>query len=323
MLSIIMVSYNSKEVIDRCLASLRASRIRGPVEIIVVDNHSQDGTPAMIEENFPEVDLIVNRENKGFAAANNQGLAAAMGDFVLLLNPDTVVRPQTIQRALDFMAANPQAGLCGARLMSPEGVQQPSARRFPDAWTKCLTLSGISRRFPGSRVFNGHEYGHVNQSQDVEVDWVPGAFALCRREALGGMPLFDERFFLYYEETDLCRRLKQAGWKVYFVAGAEVVHIGGASSATTKESFDRHARQVRKYRMRSEWLYFYKNHGLMSVWATAGVEFGWHLLRLVKNLCSLSKTHIAKANDSLTLLTLLTRSLMETRFGRVSPPRPW
>ena len=323
MLSIIIVNYNTKTCLEACITHLKQADIGDLTEIIVVDNASTDGSVAMLTRSFPEVTLITNWENTGFAAANNQALDFAAGDYVLFLNPDTLVAPNAIRKVLDHMRAKPEIGLCGVRLVDGSGVPQPSARRFPSPWTKLAAMSGLAHRFPASELFNADTYGAIDHGGRMAVDWVPGAFALCRREALEQAARFDERFFLYFEETDLCRAMARKGWQVWYVGDAEVVHIGGASTSRGDARFDRHARQNRRYRMLSEWLYFRKHGGLATVLAGAGVELVWHVCRLVKNTLMLSRARMAKARESAALLGLLAGSLLETRFGRLSPPRPW
>lgn len=318
MLSIIIVNYNTKALLRACINSLKENTVNRMVEIIVVDNHSSDGSVAMLAREFPEVSLIANDTNLGFAAANNQALASAMGDYVLFINPDAAPEGDAVQAALDFMDSHPDAALCGGMLVNGEGRPQPSARRFPDWASKLLTLSGLAARFPASAVFNGHDGAGVNQNDAQMVDWVPGAFALCRRAMLERVDAFDERFFLYFEETDLCRALRRAGGKIYYLPHVRVRHLGGASAKKKGEDFDAAAAQVRGFRMRSEWLYFRKNHGLVSVLLNAGVELLWHGLRCLKNI-----GRPGRVGESAHVLRLLTCTLLETRFGRVSPPRPW
>jgi len=158
----------------------------------------------------------------------------------------------------------------------------------------------------------------------LEVDWVPGTFTLYRREMLEETGLFDERFYIYYEETDLCRQAKQRGWQVFFIPNAEVVHVGGASSKTRKDQqFDTGASQVVKFRMRSEWLYYRKNNGMLAVLANSGVELGWHALRYVINLLPGRSDGAAKRRQSKSIMAQVIESLQDTKFGSYAPPIPW
>ena len=324
MISVIIVSFNTSGLLRECLASLAASTRFGELETFVVDNNSADDSVAMVTSEFPWATVIANRENLGFAAANNQAWQLAQGDYVLLLNPDAYVKPDAIARAVDFMERTPDCGICGGRLVKPNGSLDPSARRFPNFLAKFFTLSGLRYRFPESSIFSRHEFGGFDHNSVLEVDWVPGTFTLYRNSMLEKLRLFDERFYIYYEETDVCLAAKRNGWKVYFIPDAEVVHVGGAASKTRKDhQYDEHANQLIQFRMRSEWLYFRKNSGLGAVLANAGVEYLWHGLRYLANLLPGRSEGAAKRKYSAMVLGELTRSLRITGFGRQSPQTPW
>lgn len=324
MISVIIVSYNTKELLKQCLGALYNEDPHHNLEVFVVDNNSSDGSADMVAALFPGVFLLRNKENKGFAAANNQAWRQAKGDFVLLLNPDAFVTAGAISNALHFMEATPDCGICGGRLVKPDGTLDPSARKFPNTFTKLMNLTGLHARFPSSRLFSGHEFGHTGHDRIMQVDWIPGTFTLYRRTMLEQTDLFDERFFIYYEETDLCRTAMKNGWKVYFLPSAKVIHVGGASSKKRKdELFDQHGSQVLKFRMRSEWLYYRKNSGVISVLGNAGVEFGWHALRWLINTIPGRKNGLSKRRSSSSVMSEILRSLRDTGFGRFSPPVPW
>lgn len=324
MTSIVIVSYNTRDILRSCLQALFANAPGVEKEVFVVDNDSRDGSAAMVREEFPAVHLLANQQNLGFAAANNQAFELATGEYILLLNPDAFVKPNAIATALNFMQRTPACGVCGGRLVSEDGQLDPSARRFPTWLAKLFTLSGLSSKFPGSAIFNRHDFGGFGHDREQEVDWVPGTFTLLRTSMLNQIGFFDERFYIYYEETDLCLRARKSGWKVYFIPDAEVIHIGGACSQTREdESFDAAAAQVLSFRMRSEWLYHRKNSGLLQVLANAGVEAGWHLLRLLVNRLPGRTGSAAKRADSANVIQLIGKSLQETGFGRRSPVVPW
>lgn len=324
MLSVIIVSYNTREILKKCLTRLQGGRPLIPMEVIVIDNASTDHSVTMLKAYFPEVRLVTNTSNRGFAVACNQGLRKARGSYILFLNPDCFVQQDALQRVVNFMWHHSKVGICGGLLVNPEGVQQPSARKFPNLLTKAITLSGLGRLFPNSKLVNGHDFLPTEAlSGQMETDWVPGAFAMCRREALEEVGGFDERYFLYYEETDLCRAVKLKGWQVYVVPQAVVVHIGGASSKTTNENIDPQAAQITRYRMLSEWLYFRKNHGLLGVAVQAGFEMAWYGLRWLKqrlqNPAENKYSRLSLENH----LAMLKQTLMSSRFGSVSPVHPW
>jgi len=250
MISVIIVSYNTSSLLKQCLAKLYSHSPEQEMEVFVVDNNSSDDSAAMVKREFPQVDLFVNDENLGFAAANNQAWLRSSGEYILLLNPDAFIKPDAIENTIHFMDVNPECGICGGRLVNPAGGLDPSARKFPTALNKFFTLSGLRSRFPDSSLFSGHEFGGFDHKSILEVDWVPGTFTMYSRKMLEKTGLFDERFYIYFEETDLCYNAKKAGWKVYFLPSAEVVHVGGASSKTRKELiFDKGAFQVLKFRM--------------------------------------------------------------------------
>lgn len=324
MVSIVIVSYNTREILKNCLEALYRHGTGISMEVFVVDNDSHDHSAEMVKEHFPEAHLIANRQNLGFAAANNQAFLLTKGEYIILLNPDAYIGPSSIRNAVRFMDNNPECGLCGGKIISPEGRLEPSARRFPSPVSKLLTLTGLSARFPSSPVFNGHEFGGFAHDHPKEVDWVPGTFTIVSKKMLDEIGPFDERFYIYYEETDLCLRAKKAGWKIFFIPDAEVMHIGGASSKTRKDkTFDNAAAQVLSFRMRSEWLYYRKNSGLLGVIASSGVELLWYAIRFTKNRVLPSPGAEKKLVAARTTISQIIQSLKDTKFGRISPKTPW
>ena len=324
MVSVIIVSYNTREILLNALEALFENSKGVDMEVFVVDNNSADDSAAMVQHDFPSIRLIANNRNLGFAAANNQAFALASGRYIILLNPDAYIRPASIENCLAFMERTPKCGLAGGKIISPEGQLEPSARRFPSALSKLLTLSGLSGKFPHSPLLNRHEFGGFAHDHPLEVDWVPGTFTIIRKEMIDAIGAFDERFYIYYEETDLCLRAKKAGWKVYFIHDAEVMHIGGACSKTRKDkTFDNKAAQVLTFRMRSEWLYYFKNKGIIAVLSSAGVELLWHAARYTKNLILPFGNAGKKRSAAVSVIMQIVQSLKETKFGTFSPPSPW
>lgn len=324
LISVVIVSYNTSAILHQCLDALFEDSGSHDLEVFVVDNDSSDDSVEMVRNSFPQVLLTANKENLGFAAANNQAYEKSKGDYVILLNPDAFIRPGSIDAGVQFMESHPECGLCGGRLITPEGILDPSARKFPNFFYKFLTISGISSRFPDSAILARYDFGGFDHQSTIEVDWVPGTFTVFRREMLKKLGLFDERFFLYYEETDLCLQAKRNGWKAYFLPTAEVIHVGGASSKTRKDlDFDPAASQVLKFRLRSEFLYFRKNYGFFSVLANAGVEIGWHLARFAVNFLPHRRDGKKKRVHSISLIRQIVTALKDTQYGAFSPPRPW
>lgn len=290
-LSIIIVNWNVRDLLRTCLNSIPSPSLgRGSsnipladplpskgegIEIIVVDNASADGSVAMLRDEFPAVRVIANAENVGFGAANNQGLGESSGKYVLFLNPDTEVKPGAIQLLLTFIDQRPRAGCVGPRLLNPDGSTQPSRRSFPRLAT-FLVESTVLQRYLSGLASLGRFY-HLLEPEDQpqQVDWLVGACLLVRRAALDEVGAFDERFFMYSEEMDLCYRLRQAGWEVWFVPEAEIVHHEGASSRQ-----DLFRRNVNFHE--SRYRFFEKHHGLAAAMALRWFVFGTFLFQLAE-----------------------------------------
>jgi GT2 family glycosyltransferase len=321
--AVILVSFNTRDRLSACLESLQSQDYSGNVELVVVDNASSDHSKEMISERFPEVTLIANDENLGFAAANNQAYSMTDAEIICLVNPDTLVQRDAVSHAVDHLLRQPETGLCGGLLVDGDGERHPSGRRFPNAFGKFLTLSGLSARFPNSKFFAGQDYGWFDHLTPIQVEWVPGAFTCIRRELIEEIGFFDERYFLYYEETDLCLRAKRHGWRVDLVPSIVIEHEGGASSKTVEaESFDEGGAQILRFRTRAECLYHRKNFGLLGVLTNLGVEWLWHGTRRLANLGSGSQSSHKRA-DSRLIQGAISQALKDTSFGKTCPTRPW
>ncbi|MBW7991968.1 MAG: glycosyltransferase family 2 protein [Planctomycetes bacterium] len=229
-LSIIIVSWNVREDLLRCMRSIKENEPSCDFEVIIVDNASTDDTVNMIKKSFSEVKLITNQQNRGFAAANNQAIELSQGEYVLLLNPDTILHPKSLDILVKFMDSNEDMGACGPKLLNADGSTQDSVRRFP-------SFRGALHRhtvFKFVGIFKGEYrkwvmYDFKNDKQR-DVDQVMGAALMVKRSVTEQVGLMDERFFMYYEEVDLCYRIKQAGWRIVFIPEAVITHIGGGSS---------------------------------------------------------------------------------------------
>lgn len=320
-LSVVIVSYNTREVLRACLNSLFKAAKWVEMEVIVVDNSSRDGSAEMVQQDFPDVQVIASKVNLGFAAGNNLGFEKVRGRYVLLLNPDALLEEDALIRALDHMEANPLAGMGGGRLLGRDGSEQPSARLFPSLLNEILALSGLAARFPKSRFFGRFDRTWDVSGTAISIDWVPGAFTIIRRSALDQVGNFDERYFLYYEEVDLCRRFKAAGWKIWYWPDIVIRHWGGESSKTVaNEEFSSSGSQLTLWRMRSALMYYRKHHGVLSAWLMSRIETTWHGLRRWK---AKLVSDVAKYKESHRVADLMHRAWQETQGGRVSPPRPW
>ncbi|MEW6377851.1 MAG: glycosyltransferase family 2 protein [Thermodesulfobacteriota bacterium] len=251
-LSIIIVNWNIKDLLMQCLGSILQMTQGFKKEIFVVDNGSEDGSPSMVKERFPEVDLIENSRNLGFARASNQALRVSKGRYCLLLNPDTQVKEEAIEKLISFMDAYPKVGVAGAQLLNSDGYKQNSIANFPSLTTELLNKNLLRWLFPDR--FPGKER---NYSEPIEVDSVIGACMMVRKEAMEQVGLLDEDYFLFLEETDWCYRMKKAGWKVYHVPQAEVYHFQGKSAEKEKKRA-----KVEYYR--SRYHFFKKNRGSLQ-----------------------------------------------------------
>jgi hypothetical protein len=202
----------------------------GEREVIVVDNASSDGSPELVRERFPDVRLLELPENRGFGAANNAGIEVAGGRYVLLLNSDAWPVGDGIDSLVAFADRRPRAGAVGPRLLHPDGSLQRSVRGYPTLWRLATEYFFLRKLAPRSEIFNGFYAGGFDHDHEREAEFLMGAVLLVRREALDAVGGFDEQFFLFSEETDLCYRLRRAGWSVLFTPEAEFVHVGGAST---------------------------------------------------------------------------------------------
>lgn len=228
--SIVIVTWNGKKYALECLDSIRELGSILEIEVVVVDNASTDGTPQAIREHHPEVKLIQNEANLGFAKANNIGIAATSGAYVCLVNSDVVVPPGCLEKMVDFMKANPDIGLLGPKMLSPTGEVGQSVNRVPTVWNYLCFALGLHSLVPNSKLFGGYimaGYGY-NKTEDVEV--LTGWFWMVPRRALEQVGGLDERFFMYGEDLDWSLRFLKAGWRVVFFAEAEALHYGAASS---------------------------------------------------------------------------------------------
>ncbi len=229
--SVIIVNWNTRNLLPLCLQTLRTAAEGIAIDVWVVDNASSDDSVAMLRNHFADVHVIANRTNVGFAAANNQAMAAAQGEFFLLLNSDAVLKPGALHALLAVAKAQPAAGIVGARLLNPDGSFQSSHTRFPTLLREALILSTLGRRLYGPAYPSA---GPQLAAGPQRVDYVEGACLLVRRaawEAVGGL---DEGYWMYAEEVDWCRRMAQAGWQVWYQPAAAVLHWGGGSSSTRK-----------------------------------------------------------------------------------------
>jgi hypothetical protein len=229
-LSIVIVSWNVRALLQRAIRSIKRSwKENGELEIIVVDNHSNDGTVAMVETQFPDVRLIANPYNAGFTRGNNQGIRASRGELILLLNPDTEIKDKALQKMVNYLEIHPDVGLVGPQLLNPDGTRQSSRRRFPTIPVLFLESTWLQSLAPKRML--ARYYVKERSAQETQlVDWVTGAAMMTRRRVVNSVGHLDERFFMYSEELDWCRRIKDAGWDIVYLPEAAIVHHEGKSS---------------------------------------------------------------------------------------------
>ncbi len=323
-ISVVIVSYNTRELLRECLGAVAREAASISHEIIVIDNASRDGSPDMVAGDFRDVCLIRSESNLGFGPANNRGFAQAHGRYVILLNSDAFPRPGALRLALDHMDARPQVALGGGRLLGRDDSWQPSARMFPSLFNDFLSASGLAARYSKSRLLGRADRTWANPLEAAQVDWLPGAYVIIRRAVLERVGYFDERFFLYYEEVDLCRRIKAAGYEIWYWPDIVTVHLGGESSKTINRlQVSSAGSQLTLWRMRSQLLYYRKHHHLWGAWCSAALETSWHRLRSKRNAIFRSASSEAKHQESRDAILLMKQAWRETAGGATSPPHPW
>jgi len=259
-LSVIIVSYNVRDYLKQALISLIEAVDGIGHEITVVDNKSTDGSQEMVEREFPSVRLIISGTNEGFSAACNKGIRASSGNYLLILNPDTVVSSDAPARALAFMHSHPEAGAAGARMTDGNGRFLPESKRgFPSPLTSLFRFAGLGRLFPKSALFNAYYLGEMPDDKICRADILTGAFMMIRREALEKAGLFDTSYFMYGEDIDLSWRIIKAGYFNYYLPDVQIIHFKGRSTMNDREGSIRH---------------FY---GAMKIFAARHLPCGWHL----------------------------------------------
>jgi GT2 family glycosyltransferase len=321
--SVVIVSFNTCDVLRRCLTLLARESKQLAFEAFVVDNGSCDGSVEMMAREFPEVRVVPAGRNLGFAAANNVAFALAQGKYLVLLNSDAFLATGALERAYEHMESEPHTGLAGGRLIGEDGSWQPSARQFPSLLNDFLSFSGLAHRFGKSRFWGRADRTWADPLQETGTDWVPGAFSIIRTSVLEEVGRFDESFFLYYEEVDLCRRIKAAGYAIRYWPDVVVVHLGGESSKSMQHAVrSKVGAQLALWRLRSCFLYYRKHHG-SAAWRIMALESCWHRVRLFRNRMSQERSRREKAAESQVMVDLVKQAWKETRGGCFSPPKPW
>ena len=230
-LSIVIVNYNVEYFLDQCLNSVFKAMKNIDGEVFVVDNDSIDGSNEMVRKKYPHVKLIANKKNVGFSVANNQAIRISEGEYVLLLNPDTVVEHDTFEKCINFMDKNPDAGGLGVKMLDGSGKFLPESKRgLPTPSTAFYKMFGLSSLFPRSKRFAKYHLGHLDDNSIHKIEILPGAFMLLRKEALDKTGLLDEEFFMYGEDIDLSYRIIKAGYENYYYPETRIIHYKGEST---------------------------------------------------------------------------------------------
>ena len=283
-LSIIIVNYNVVHFLEQALHSVRKAIVHINAEVWVVDNNSVDDSVRMVREKFPEVRLIANKHNPGFAVANNQAIQQSTGEYVLLLNPDTLVEEDTFEKCLVFLDKHPDAGALGVKLIDGSGKFLPESKRgFPTPWVAFCKTFGLAALLPKSRLFNAYYLGYLDENETHEVDVLVGCFMFMRRTALDRTGLLDEAFFMYGEDIDLSYRILQAGYKNYYFPDTKIIHYKGESTKKGSLNYVRVFYQAmiiftqKHFTGRSAGLFILMLQG--AIWLRAGVTLLRHFLQ--------------------------------------------
>ena len=272
-ISVIITSWNARQYLRDCLLSIRKTAGELIREVIVVDNASTDGSPEMVEKEFPEVVLIRSSHNLGFAGANNLGLRRATGELVALINSDVIVDADCFQRLALCIKDHEEVGLVGPRLRGRDGQAQMTCRRLPTIWNTVWRMPSLDRALSRWPLFSPFQMWYWNTERRMTVEVLAGCFWLARRRAVDQVGALDERFFFYSEDVDWCKRFKDAGWKLRFVPDATAIHFGGASAANAPlryqiEILRSNLAYWKKHYGNLGWLTFY-----LSVTAQHGLRF--------------------------------------------------
>lgn len=303
--SIVIVNYNTEKLLDECIQSIkRETNIT--FEIIVVDNASTDTSPNMVRTKHPDVQLIENSENVGFARANNQGFALARGRYFFMLNPDTIILDGAIDRLFQFMERYPDVSICGPRNIDGQGALIYNCDHFPSLWNTFCEYSNLCNRYPSISIFRRARMRDWDYSKPREVDKIMGATLFFRAglyQELGGL---DPNYFMYFEETDFCYRARQAGKKVIFLPHITILHYGGKSAENQSQEQVLH-RTISAHFFRSQYYFYKKHYGLLRMMAIRGLDFSYGLSLLVRN--AVRKDKIKRTLGLRKGRTLLTHSI--------------
>lgn len=271
--SILIINWNTRDILRDCLKSVYRQTSSIHFETIVVDNASSDGSVEMIQREYPQVILIKNDRNRGFAAANNQGIAIAQGRYVLLLNSDTVILDRAVSKTLAFADQHPEAAVVGCRVLNPDRTLQPTCFLFPSLLNLFLSSTYLYKIFPQSRFFGREQMTWWDRNDVRQVEAVTGCFMLVRKKSIEQVGMMDEKYFMYAEEADWCYRFQKAGWKNLFFPDAQIIHLGGQSTRKVSSEMTVCLRL-------SLLLFFQKHYSKLCYRAAQALFFFWFFVRI-------------------------------------------
>ncbi len=274
-ISVIIVNWNTSELLLKCLASLPWQSRELKLEVIVVDNASTDNSAGLVEMTFPRCTVIRNALNLGFAAGNNIGMRVAEGRYCALINSDVEVLPGCLEKLVAYADEHENIGILAPGIRWPDGRRQDTCRRFPNLWNNFCQASGLRKLFPGHAFFSGEHMFYFGHDRTMPVDYLNGCFLLVRQAMIYEIGMMDERFFMYAEEVDWCRRARDAGWEVVYYPGAEAIHLGRASSSREPSRF-----AVEQQRALLQ--YWQKHHSALEVAAYRLISGGQWLMRFMR-----------------------------------------
>jgi GT2 family glycosyltransferase len=274
LISVIIVSWNARDYLRNCLISIRKTCESCVLEVIVVDNASNDGSPEMVKEEFPEVNLIHAGENLGFARANNLAMKSSNGAYFALVNSDVIIHPGCLETLVSFLEQHKNVGVVGPRVVGGDGNLQRTCRHLPTVWNMVCRVLAVDRVFPSCQLLSGFEMPHRDHDKYTEAEMLSGCFLVARKMAVDEVGGLDEQFFFYGEDIDWCKRFRDAGWKLMLVPEATATHFGGASSsnAPLRFSIELHRANLK---------YWLKHHGIVGQYIYFFLTTIHHGLRLI------------------------------------------
>ncbi|HEU6449339.1 MAG TPA: glycosyltransferase family 2 protein [Verrucomicrobiae bacterium] len=305
-ISIVILSWNDREHLQGLLHSLRHCTRSRRVELIVVDNASTDGSPDMVELEFPAARVVRNHENLGFPRGNNLGIRLSRGKYIFVLNSDIKVLEGCVDALADYLDVNTEVGMLGPKILNADLSLQSSCRKFPTLWNNFCVATGLATTFKRSRIFSGEHMLYFRGDQTRDVDVLVGCFWVVRREALDEFGLLDEGFFIYAEDVDWCKRCWKSGWRVVFFPGAQAIHYRGAS--TTKKDPVRFALTQQQSVLR----YWKKHH---SIFGRAGIRFIIFIHLSLRWLASVVKYFIRRQHEEINVRLDVTSACLRALFA--------